>query len=884
MKTLTSFLMLFTLLVAGNSLLFAQQDSIKNKVENVGDTIAPPSDTTVNHLKLTTGQDTFMMKGESGLETMVTIVANDSSWNEVKKNIVHLYKGAKVKYLDFELSADYIRLDRNTKMLFASGVMDHNGKYVGRPVVLFPNDTPKAVDSLRYNYETQQAKTYSIMTEVDGGFIQARELRKNRYDEMSIYQGLYSTCDLPYPHTHFGIHISKGIAIQNQIVAGYSYLVVQNIPFKFLAVPFGFFPKTNKKTSGFLFPSFGEDMARGFALRDMGWYLTFNDYWDSELRGTLYSKGSWEASVRTNYIVNYKFNGGFNIRYAATKTGVEGSENYGSNKDFNVTWNHTQRQEANPGTSFSASVNFGTSSYFRNTGANSTNTYDQLTQNNMSSSISYGKVFADGKVNFTSSLSHRQDMASGKVDLELPTFSVNVSTFNPFDNPKERVGEQKWYQRITVGYSLQGRNSLSTGDSTLFTKKTLGQFTNGFQHNIPISLSLNAMKYFQFNTSVNYTERWYLQTIRNGLENTVQGYESVRDTIGGFRRAYDYSMSSGLSTKVYGMYPKIGKVEAIRHVVTPSINFNYRPDFSDPMYGFYKSYIDETGKLREYSIFEGAIFGSPSSGRSMGIGFSVDNNIEAKIRNSADTTGKEAFKKIPILQGLSFSGNYNFAADSLKLSTISFSGRTSLFNQKINLNFNGTFDPYMLDARGQRIDRFVVQDGKLARLTNLGVSFDYSFNPDAAKSRNGNIDSLKNNMPSMTPEQQQALARISSDPNAFVDFKIPWNLAGSFSMQYFKRYDPAERREKADYTATVQFHGDFNVTPKWKIQFNSGYDFKQKEVSLTRFSIYRDLHCWDMSVGWVPFGRYQSYNITIRAKASILQDLKLTKQNSYSSY
>src|SRR5690606_21558790 len=385
-------------------------------------------------------------------------------------------------------------------------------------------------------------------------------------------------------------------------------------------------------------------------------------------------------------------------------------------------------------------------------------------------------------------------------------------------------------------------------------------------------------------TSVNYTERWYLQTIRNGLENEIYGYEKVRDTISGFRRAYDYSMSSGLSTKVYGMYPKMGKIEAIRHVITPSVNLNYRPDFSDPMYGFYKTYIDETGRQQEYSILEGAIFGSPSAGRSMGIGFSVDNNIEAKIRNKADTTGKEAFKKVPILQGLSFSGNYNFAADSLKLSTISFSGRTSLFNQKINLNFNGTFDPYTLDARGQRIDRFTMQDGKLARLTNLGMSFDYSFNPDAAKSRNGNIDSLKNNMPSMTPEQQEALARVSSDPNAFVDFKIPWNLAGSFSMQYFKRYDPSERRERADYTATVQVHGDVNVTPKWKIRCNSGYGFKQKDVSLRRFSIYRDLHCWDMSVGWVPFGRYQSYNITIRAKASILQDLKLTKQKSHYSY
>ncbi|MFD2555857.1 putative LPS assembly protein LptD [Sphingobacterium tabacisoli] len=869
-------------LLLGLHTALAQVETTKSTSINAQDTALIANDTTKNHLKVKSGKDTVVMKGDSGLETVVSIVANDSSWNEVSKNIIHLYKGAKVKYQDFELSADYIRLDRNTNVLFASGIIDHNGKYVGRPVVLFPNDTPKAVDSLRYNYKSQEGKTFGIMTEVDGGFIQAKILRKNLYDEMSIFKGLYSTCDLPEPHTHFGIHITKGLVTDKQIIAGPSYLVVQNIPLKFIALPFAFFPKQDKKSSGFLFPSFGDDVARGFGLRDMGWYLTFNDYWDSEIRGSFYSKGSWDASVRTNYLVNYKYSGGFNIRYASTKVGTEGASNYGSNKDFNVTWNHTQRQEANPGTSFSASVNFGTASYFQNTGAGSTYDYNQLTRNNMSSSISYGKVFADGKVNFTSSLSHRQDMASGKVDLELPTFALNVSTFNPFDS-KDRVGEQKWYQRITVGYSLQGRNSISTGDSVLFKKEALKQFTNGFQHNIPVSLSLNAFKYFQFNTSMNYTERWYLQTIRKGVDNELNGYVDVRDTVSGFRRAYDYSFSSGLSTKVYGMYPKMGKIEGIRHVVTPSINFNYRPDFSDPKFGFYKSYIDQNGRLSEYSIFDGAIFGGPSSGRSMGIGFSVDNNIEAKIRTENDSTGK-GFKKIPILQGLTFSGNYNFAADSLKLSTISFSGRTTIFNEKINLNFNGSFDPYQLDYTGRRIDKFTIEDGKLARLTNFGLSFDYSFNPDASKSRNGNIDSMRNSMPNMTKEQSEALSRISRDPNAFVDFNIPWNLAGSFSFQYFKRFDTVVRRERADYSATINVHGDVNVTPKWKIQFNSGYDFKQKEVSLTRFSIYRDLHCWDMSVGWVPFGRYQSYNITIRAKASVLQDLKLTKRNSHYSY
>lgn len=875
MKSLTHILTIFLILSLSVFSAFSQDKiSVKTTSKNLKDSVSvigTPDSIRVKRDSSLINKDSTKNKG--GLQAEVSIIARDSQRTEVDKNISHLYKGAKVKYQDFELSADYIRLDRNKKQIFASGVIDHNGKYVGRPIVMTGSESPKTVDSLLYDYEKQEGNTYGIMTDVEGGFIQAKVVRKNLYDEMSLYHGLYSTCNLPEPHTHFGIFLSKGIVTKNQIIAGPSYLVLQNIPLKFIGFPFAFFPKPDKRSSGFLFPSFGEDYTRGFAMRDIGWYLAFNDYWDSEVRGSLYSKGSWEASINTRYTVNYKYNGGFNIRYASTKAGVEGTDNYGTNKDFNVTWNHTQRQEANPGTSFSANVNFGTGSYFRNTGANGTNTYNDITKNNMSSSISYGKVFADGKVNFTSSLSHRQDMSTGNVYLQLPNFSLNVSSFNPFDS-KDRVDEQKWYQRINVGYGLRGTNTLNTGDSTLFTKQTLKNFTNGFEHNIPISLSLNAFKYFQFNTSVNYTERWYLQSTRQRMENTKEGYIAVLDTVQGFRRAYDYSVSTGLSTKIYGMYPKIGKIQAIRHVITPSVNINYRPDFSDAMYGFYKNYVDQYGMINRYSIFDKNVYGSPSAGKSMGIGFSVDNNIEAKIKSKSDTTDG-GFKKVPLLQGLSISGNYNFVADSMKLSPLNFSGRTALFGEKINVNFNGTLDPYAIDQAGQRYNKYVINEGKLARLTNFGLSFDYSLNPKAAKNRNNNIDSLRSQIGSnMTPEQAQALSRISADPNAFVNFSIPWNLAGSFSFQYSK---PGQ---VSTITSTVNIHGDVSLTPKWKVTFNSGFDLKAKEITLTQFNIYRDLHCWDIAIGWTPFGRYQSYNFTIRAKSSILQDLKLSKRNS----
>lgn len=884
LKSVASFFSctLFFLTIFSSISVYAQENSERDNTgtDSLQQPLALPADSTQTDTlsvdSLRNNTDT-LAQDPGGLNAIVSIVAADSQVTDMASNTIHLYRDAKVKYEGFELAADYIRVNQNTKEVFASGRYDHNDKYVGRPVVIFPNETPKSVDSLRYNFDSAVGVTHGIFTEVEGGYIQAERVRKNQYDEMSLYHGLYSTCNLPQPHTHFGIQISKGIVTENQIISGPAYLVMEGVPLKFLTIPFGFFPKPDKRSSGFLFPSFGEDFTRGFWLRDIGWYFAFNDYWDSEVRGNLYSKGSWEIALATRYRVNYKYDGGFNFRFASLRNGVEGTPGYKPTKDFNFTWNHNQRQEANPGTTFSASVNFGTGSYFQNTAANGSYNYEQLTRNNMQSSIAYGKTFADGRVNFTSAFRHNQDINTGRVQLELPTFALNVSSFNPFDS-KDRVGEQKWYQRINVSYSLQGRNSLDTEEEGLFNKETLGKFRNGFQHSIPVSLSLNVLKFFQFNTSVNYTERWYLQSIRRRLENTPAGFEEVRDTVRGFNRAYDYSVSTGLATKIYGMYPKIGKIQAIRHVITPSINLNYRPDFSEDMYGFYRSFMNAQGIETQYSIFEGGMFGSPGSGRSMGIGFSINNNIEAKVLSKNDTS-ESGIKKIPILQGLTFTGNYNFVADSFRLSNINFSGRTALFNQKINLNFNGTFDPYSVDENGRRINRFAIKDGKLARLTSFGLSFDYSFNPEANKNRQNGLDSLNNQRNSMTPEQQQALARINSDPNAFVDFNIPWNLAGSFNFQYSKFGNTT------NITSTINVHGDFSVTPKWKVQFNSGYDFRRNEVSLTRFSIYRDLHCWDMSFGWVPFGQFQSYNITIRAKASILQDLKLTKRNdSYNRF
>lgn len=871
---------------------FIVQDSTGQPVNITQDTLQQDSLTTDSLLADSLGGDSLRQDSGNadGISSMVLSNAEDSTITDRRNNQLHLYGNAKIKYEDMELTADYIRIDNNTRTMFASGLIDHNGRYRGRPIFKTASDPPVTVDSLLFNFDSKKGKTYGVFTEMDGASIQAREIKKNEYNEQFIRHGFYSTCNLPFPHTHFGIQMSRVILTENQVVSKSAYMVVEEVPLRFVMIPFGFFPKTNKRQSGILFPTFGEDFTRGFFMRDAGYYIGLNDYWDAELRANLYSRGSWESSARVRYKKNYKYDGGFSLRYAYTKSGEENTPGFSRARDFNITWNHSQRQEANPGTTFSAQVNVGTGSFYSNTAASGSYDYNQLTRNNMSSSIAYGKTFADGKVNFTSSLSHRQDISTGQINLELPTFNLNVATFNPFDT-KDRVGDQKWYQRITMGYGMQGKNSLNSTESELFSSETLKKLQNGIQHNIPVSLSLNVLQYFQFNTSVNYTERWYFQSIRKRFDNVPRGFDEVIDTLQGFNRAYDYSFSSGFATKIYGQKNFKGKLAALRHVITPSVNFNYRPDFSDSRFGFYRDQfyadgsqvLDNQGRPVRYSIFQNAIYGTPGAGRSMGIGFSIDNNIEGKVRSADDTTGT-GFKKIQILQGLTFSGNYNFVADSFKLSNISFSGRTALFDQKLGLNFNGTFDPYrfeQVNAPGsatpsyRRVNEYAIRGGQLARLTNFGLSADFSFNPAAAKSRNDNLNELDQNKSNMTPEQQQELARISSDPNAFVDFNIPWNVAASFAFQYSRQF--ADTR----ITSTINIHGDFSITPKWKVQYNSGYDFQLKRMSLTQFNIYRDLHCWDMSFGWIPFGTYRSYTFNIRVKASILQDLKLTKRNDY---
>lgn len=847
---------------------------------------------------------------KSGLDSKLEYYAKDSIRTDKKNEIMYLYGNARVKYEGLELDADFIRFNSREKTIFASGVKNEKGRYVGRPIFKTGTEGSSMADSLTYNTETGKGIVSGVFAEQEGGYFSGGKTKMQPDNEFHVSGTTYSTCNLPEPH--YGIHITKGIATENHIITGPVYLEFERIPMP-LGLPFAFFPKPNKKASGFILPTPGEDATRGFSLIGGGYYLAFNDYLDARLLGNIFTNGSYDLNLVSNYTKRYKYNGNLNLAYSSSRNGLEGTPQYEPQKNFHIGWTHSQNAQARPGTTFSASVNAGTSNYFTVSAANGTYDTQAMLQNTMSSSISYGKVFGNGLFNLTSALTHSQETQNKTISLTLPQISLNMSTISPFVS-KNSVGELKWYQRLTVGYSMQASNSVSTKENLLFASDGLRRFKNGFQHSVPVSLPFTVLKYLNFSSSVNYNERWYMQTINKRYIRRSSSDSIAIDTLDGFKRAGEYSLSTGFSTKLYAtkQFKNLGGIKAIRHIITPTIGFSYKPDFSKSSYGYYKDqqyYVDDIrpgksvptgeyvkdylGRIQKYSIFEQGIYGGPSSGEQASMNFSVDNNVELKVKSTKDTTGTGE-RKIAIIQGLTFSSSYNFVALEKKLAPISFSGR-SQFTDKLGINFSGVFSPYAVDYVAtttgtgvneittyayQEVDRYVWKDGKLPRLTNFTFSFDYSLNPEALKKRNKNMDNLKDqtNTQNRTQEQIDQLAAISRDPNAFVDFNIPWNFAFSYSFNYSNPLGVASTRS---LTNTLNFNGDFNLTPKWKVQFTSGYDFKAKNISQTSFSIYRDLHCWDLSASWVPFGLYQSYSIDIKVKASVLQDLKLSKRKGY---
>ncbi|GAB3925728.1 putative LPS assembly protein LptD [Mucilaginibacter myungsuensis] len=886
-----------------------QLDPVRDKILLRGKSYAPAAKDTVpkKSAKDTipkTSRDTLpkrVVNGNPSDTSQLTekVVAKaDSNFADREHKMTYYYGNARITYGEMELDAEYIRIDETKHLIFAKGRIDpRTNRYIGRPIAkMGKTEKPITSDSLIVDYVTKGAHVWNSATEQDGNYISGGQAKKLKGDEVAYADALFSTCDLPYPYTHFGIVITKGIAEKNRIISSLFYLEIQGVPLP-IGLPFGFFPKPESRSSGFILPTPGEDFKLGFFLRNFGYYFAINDYIDATAQATYYAKGSYELGLMTRYTKLYKYNGSLNLNYGSHNYGLEGDP---AQKDFNVQWSHSKNPSSHPGVTFSASVNAGTSSFYRNNPATTNYNLQQLTQNNLNSSVAFGRTWEGTPFNFTANIAHSQDLTRQTVTLELPSFAFNVATLSPFASKGKLEGTtEKWYQRITVGYSLVGTNRLTAiPESELFKGSTLQKrLQNGLQHQIPIGINLNVLKYFQFNSNFNYTDRWYFQTIRKRFaRGSLTGLDSMAtDTVPGFRRAGEYSMSAGISTKVYGtMTFKNSKIKKIRDVITPSISFNYRPDFSSLGYNYNQIAVSNASipypaTVQRYSIYEQSVYGGPSGGRSAGLAFSIDNTIEAKVRaKSSDTSGKD--RNVPILQGLSLNSFYNFAVDSFRLSQINLQGHTSVLNQKINISFGGVLDPYVVNVRdsitsnqvvryARRFNRYTFQDGKMPFLTAFNLTMGANLNPAAFKRTDGNgrrPPGQPNTLANMTAEQANKLAQLNSDPNAYVDFNVPWNLNLNYSFNY------NNDRINTVTSNTVQISGDVSLTPKWKVQFTSNYDIKTKRFSdATSFNIYRDLHCWDLAIGWIPFGFYKSYNVTLKVKAAVLQDLKLTKRKDY---
>ncbi len=818
------------------------------------------------------------------LEAIITYSAEDSTIADFANQKVYMYKNGIVNYQNIELKADYIMLDFATKEVYAEGLPDSTGVLVGNPIFKDGNEEFES-KTLRYNFETQKGIIADVKTSQGDGFVHSEMTKKISKDVFVLRKGKYTTCDAEHPH--FYLRMTKAKVISNKkIITGPAYMVLEDFPIYFPMIPFGYFPNSTTYTSGILIPTYGEENTRGFYLREGGYYWAANDHFDLAVRGDIYSKGSWATKLHTNYKVRYRFNGSFDFSYNLNKYSEEPLPDAKTTKGFNVTWSHSQDSKANPNRTFSASVNMSTSSFDKeNSYVNNRQSIDSYLQTQKSSSISYSQKFENSPFNMSMNLRHSQNSRDTTISLSLPELTFNMSKVNPF-KLKNRIGPVKWYEKISLSYSGNIKNAISNVKETeLFNQSLVKDWQNGWRHSIPISLpSFNLLKFINLSPSFNYSERWYTNYVNKTYDPTYTNPNSsvdkhvLIDTIYAFRRNYEYSYSLSSSTKIYGMYlmrnPN-SRIKAIRHVITPSASFSYTPDFGQKKFRFWDSYIDGTGKEQYYSHFEKGVFGYTGRGESGAISFSLTNNVEAKVLELNDTTSnkdeKATYKKVKIIDNLGFNASYNMIADSMKLTPINISARTTIRGVSVNLGAN--LNPYMIDENGDMYDEYVWNHlkglNKLGRLTNANMSFGMNF-----ESKKGKKEAEANKKGKDDDEEFSE----PEDGLMYYDFNVPWSFRFDYSFYYNNQYKP---NQKATINQSLNFGGTLKLTEKWDMNMNTNFDIQAMKFSFTTFNVSRSLHCWSMSFNFVPFGDRKSYSFNLSASSAMLRDLKVSKQSSW---
>ena len=860
--------------------------------------------------------DSLNRQKKNGIDAPVTFSANDSMVYDAQNKTAFLYGTSNVKYENMDLKSERIYLNMDSSLVHATGVRDTATKgLTGTPVFSMGSDNYES-DTMAFNFKSKKGLIQNVTTQQQEGFLSSQLSKRNDKGEIFLKHGRYTTCDKDCPDFYIALSRAK-VRPGKDVVFGPAYLVVADVPLP-LAIPYGFFPFSKKYSSGFIMPSYGDESTRGFYLRDGGYYFALSDKWDLKLLGEIYTKGSWGLSVATNYRKRYRYNGTFYAAYQDTKTGDKGLPDYTRQQSFKIQWSHRQDQKASPYSSLAASVNFATSSYERNNLGSLYNP-QTLTQTTRTSSVSWGTNFSSIGLSLSATANLNQNMSDSSIALTLPDLNISLSRFYPFKR-RHAVGAERWYEKISVSYTGQISNSINTKEDRLLRSNLIKDWRNGMQHRIPVSGNFTLFNYINVSPSFNFTDRMYTNKVTKSWNRATQ--KEVSDTTYGFHNIYNWDLSLSASTKLYGMFipnRKIfgDKIQAIRHVITPSVSFSYAPDFGSSRYGYYSTYqqtnADGSVELVDYSPYSNGLYSVPGRGKTGNVSFSFDNNIEMKIKSDKDSTG---IRKISIIDNLGFRMSYNMAAKEKPWSDLSVDLRLKWWkNYTFNLNAVFASYAYELDSNGKPYvgNHTYWGMGKIGRFQGMSQNISYTLTPEKIKKLFGGggddddtkskrndpeaegVDTdIESNVDDDMIEGQRSARRKGSghkaktDDDGYMSFSMPWSITFGYGITMresndINRFNYKTMRYPYTFSQTLNFSGNLRISDGWNISFSSGYDFEHHALSMTTASLQRDLHCFNMSCQ-VVLAPYTSYNFTFRCNASTLTDaLKYDKRSGYSN-
>ncbi len=859
--------------------------------------------------------DSLNRKRSGGIEAPIEYTANDSLVYDARTQTAHLFGSSNVKYQNMDLASDKIYMSLDSSLVHATGTRDSSVKdgVKNKPVFTMGQDKYET-DTIAFNFKTKKAYIDNVYTEQEDGFLRGERSKRDSTGVIYLEHGRYTTCDEEHPDFYIALSRAR-VRPGKDVVFGPAYLVVADVPLP-LAIPYGFFPFTKRYSSGFIMPSYGDEQARGFYLKDIGYYFALSDKWDLKLLGEIYTRGSWGFSAASNYRKRYRYNGSFLFSYQDTKTGDKGLPDYARQESFKIQWSHRQDSKANPYSSLAASVNFATSSYERNN-LNSLYNPQTLTQSTRTSSVSWSTTFSSIGLTLSATANLSQNMRDSTLAVTLPDLNIAVSRFYPFKR-KHAVGNERWYEKISMSYTGQIGNSINTKEDKFFKSNLIKEWRNGWNHEIPISGNFTLFNYLNVSPSFRFTDRMQSAKVERSWDTAKQ--VEVADTTYGFHNIYNWNFSMGMSTKLYGFWTpsrKIfgDKIQAIRHVLTPQVTFSYAPDFGASRYGYWKTYqktdADGNVSLVEYSPYSTGMFSVPGRGKTGSISFSLGNNLEMKVKSDKDSTG---VKRISLIDDLAINMSYNMAAKTRPWSDLGMNIRLKWWkNYTFNMNAVFATYAYELDDQGRPYVGTHTEWGKgrFGRFQGMSQNISYTLTPeklsklfgggssredDKRRAGNGDDEGVDTDIESNVDEvmergkhnARKEKSKASTDEDGYMAFSMPWSLTFGYGVTMresndINKFNYKKMRYPYKFSQTLNVSGNIRISDGWNISFSSGYDFESHEISMTTASLQRDLHCFNMSCE-VVLAPYTSYNFTFRCNAATLTDaLKYDKRSGYSN-